>query len=66
MKTVLLIFLTCILATTLHAQNKITIIKAGKLIDTENGKLLTNQLILIENDSIKAVGPDIKIPANAK
>ena len=65
MKKVLLIFLTCILATRLQAQIKITVIKAGKLIDTENGKVLSNQLILIENDSIKAVGPDIKIPANA-
>ncbi|WP_221391705.1 amidohydrolase family protein [Dyadobacter sp. NIV53] len=27
--------------------------------------MLANQLILIENDSIKAVGPDIKIPVNA-
>lgn len=65
MKKVLHFFLSCILVTTLHAQTKITVIKAGKLIDTENGKVLTNQLILIENDSIKAVGADIKIPANA-
>ncbi|MFT3935434.1 MAG: amidohydrolase family protein [Chitinophagaceae bacterium] len=48
------------------AQNKnITVIKAGKLIDTENGKSLDNQLILIENDTIKAVGANIAIPKNA-
>jgi hypothetical protein len=34
-------------------QNKITAIKAGKLVDTENGKLLSNQVILIENDTIR-------------
>jgi len=44
---------------------KTTIIKAGKLIDTENGKLLDNQLILIENDTIKAVGSNIVVPKNA-
>lgn len=66
MKFVLQLFLLCLLATLSFAQTKIsTIIKAGKLIDTESGKVLTNQLILIENDSIKAVGPNIKIPANA-
>ena len=51
---------------TIHAQTKtVTIIKAGKLIDTENGKVLDNQLILIENDTIKAVGSNIAIPKNA-
>lgn len=49
------------------AQNKsITAIKAGKLIDTENGKLLTNQIILIDGDTIQATGPDLTIPANAR
>ncbi len=43
----------------------VTIIKAGKLIDTENGKVLENQLILIENNIIKAVGTNIKIPTGA-
>jgi imidazolonepropionase-like amidohydrolase len=47
------------------AQNKITLIKAGRLIDTENGKLLTNQIIIIDNDTIQAVGSNLSIPANA-
>jgi imidazolonepropionase-like amidohydrolase len=51
---------------TICAQVKtVTIIKAGKLIDTENGKVLDNQLILIENDTIKAVGSNVAIPKNA-
>lgn len=49
-----------------QAQTKtITVIKAGKLIDTENGRVLDNQLILVENDTIKAVGANITIPKNA-
>lgn len=44
----------------------VTVIKAGKLIDTENGKVLTNQMILIENDIIKAVGANLTIPSGAK
>jgi imidazolonepropionase-like amidohydrolase len=47
-------------------QNKLTAIKAGKLIDTENGKVLNDQVILIENDTIKAVGSNILIPKDAK
>lgn len=44
----------------------VTVIKAGKLIDTQNGKVLTNQMILIENDMIKAVGANLTIPSGAK
>ena len=47
-------------------QNKLTAIKSGKLIDTENGKVLNDQVILIENDTIKAVGSNILIPKDAK
>ena len=47
------------------AQNKITVIKAGKLIDTENGKVLTDQIIIIDSDTIKAVGSNLSIPAGA-
>jgi len=43
-------------------QNIFTVIRAGRLIDTENGKVLNNQMILIKNDTIKEVGPNIKIP----
>jgi len=50
----------------IHAQAKtVTVIKAGKLVDTENGKVLENQLILIENDTIRAVGSNLVIPKNA-
>jgi imidazolonepropionase-like amidohydrolase len=51
-----------------QAQNldvPITAIKAGKLIDVENGKTLNNQIILVSHDSIIAVGANVSIPKNA-
>jgi imidazolonepropionase-like amidohydrolase len=44
-------------------ENVFKVIRAGRLIDTENGKVLLNQMILIKNDTIKEVGTIIKIPA---
>ncbi len=44
---------------------KITVIKAGKLIDTENGRVLENQIILIENNIIKSIGANVQIPTSA-
>lgn len=43
----------------------ITVIKAGKLIDVENGKVLTNQIIIVRNDTILEVGANVKIPSIA-
>ncbi len=43
----------------------ITVIKAGKLVDTENGKVLSNQFILIQNDTIISISGNLKIPASA-
>ncbi|MBA4124085.1 MAG: amidohydrolase family protein [Acidobacteria bacterium] len=49
---------------------QIVFIKAGRLIDTRDGKVLQNQGILIEGERIKAVGAlsDIQkqVPANVK
>jgi len=63
MRKLLLSFFIALSILSVNAQTKTpVIIKAGKLIDTENGKVLDNQLILIENDTIKAVGSNIVIP----
>ena len=43
----------------------ITVIKAGKFIDVENGKVLTNQIIIVRHDSIIQVGANISIPKGA-
>lgn len=44
---------------------KVTVIRAGRLIDTVNGKVLENQTIIIEGDRIKAVGSNLTVPAGA-
>ncbi|HQU86231.1 MAG TPA: amidohydrolase family protein, partial [Pyrinomonadaceae bacterium] len=49
-----------------QTKSKITAIKAGKLVDTENGKVLENQIILIEDNIIKAVGANVQIPSGAE
>ena len=47
-------------------ENSVTVILAGNLIDTETGNILTNQKILIEDDIIRAVGPNIDVPKGAE
>ncbi|HMI53479.1 MAG TPA: amidohydrolase family protein [Candidatus Saccharimonadales bacterium] len=41
-------------------------IKAGKLLDPETGRTISNQIILVEGRQIKQIGGDVKIPANAR
>mgnify|MGYP003646234895 FL=1 len=47
-------------------KNEITFIKAGKLFDSENGKILANYVIKIQNNKITTIGKNISIPENAK
>jgi imidazolonepropionase-like amidohydrolase len=44
-----------------------TVIKAGRLIDTRGGRVLTDQHIVIEGERVKRVGPagEIELPAGA-
>ena len=42
-----------------NAQN--TVIKAGHLFDARSGKMLDNQIIIINDGKIKEVGPNLKI-----
>lgn len=48
------------------AQQKIKAIKAGRIIDVVNGKILKNQIILISNDTIINIGSSLLIPSNAE
>ena len=45
--------------------SSVVAIKAGQLIDVESGRALKNQIILIQNGKITAVGSDTKIPEGA-
>ena len=61
----LLLVLLVGVATVQSQPAPITAIKAGRLIDPETGAAATNQVILIEGEKIKAVGPNLAIPAGA-
>src|SRR4249920_2097475 len=41
---------------------KLTAIRAGRLVDPENGSTATNQIILVEGERIKEIGPNVTIP----
>jgi len=49
-----------------NEKSEITFIKAGKLFDSENGKILKNYIIRIKNNKITNVGKNISIPENGK
>jgi len=59
----------------LHAQGRggqpsgpqrITAIRAGRLIDPETGTAATNQIIVTEGERIRDVGPNVPIPSGAE
>lgn len=65
-KTFLLLLSTALLSTPAIAEHHgdkdgAKLIEAGRLIDTENGRVLRNQMILIEDGKIKAVGAKSEI-----
>jgi len=45
---------------------KVTAIKAGRLIDPQTGTAAANQIILIEGERIRDVGPAVAIPPGAE
>jgi imidazolonepropionase-like amidohydrolase len=47
-------------------QEGVTAIKAGHVIDVENGRVLDKQVILVRGKKIDAIGGDLKIPAGAQ
>lgn len=49
----------------LSASAQVTAIRAGKLVDPESGTTLTNQVILVEGRTIRAVGAEVAIPPGA-
>ena len=42
------------------------VIRAGRLLDPEAGRILSNQIILVEGNRIRDVGPNVAIPAGAQ
>jgi imidazolonepropionase-like amidohydrolase len=50
-------------ATTASAQ--VTVVKAGRLVDPDEGTVATDQVIVIRGNKIEAVGAELAIPAGA-
>ena len=44
----------------------ITAIRAGRLLDPEGGRILPNQIIVVEGNRIREVGPNVTIPPGAQ
>ena len=49
-----------------QAPAQITAIRAGRLLDPDGGRLLTNQVIVVEGTRIRDVGPNVAIPPGAR
>jgi imidazolonepropionase-like amidohydrolase len=45
---------------------QVTVVRAGRLIDPDSGTVLSNQIILIQDGKIQAVGKELALPADAK
>ncbi len=43
---------------------QVTVVRAGRLVDPDSGTVLTNQVIMIKDGKIQAVGPALALPAN--
>jgi imidazolonepropionase-like amidohydrolase len=70
MRTLVAVGLVCLAVAPIGAQPQppapITAIRAGRLLDPEAGRILTNQVILVEGTRIRDVGPNVQVPANAR
>jgi imidazolonepropionase-like amidohydrolase len=55
-----------ILLGTLQSSSQVTAIKAGRMFDAEAGTMLKDQVILVKDGRITAVGAGLAIPADAK
>lgn len=49
-----------------RADDAATVIRAGHMVDTELGRIVGPQMILVRGDRIAEVGPQISVPAGAK
>jgi imidazolonepropionase-like amidohydrolase len=47
------------------AQHGTIAIRAGRLLDVESGRISTDQVILVRDGRIQAVGPNLKVPEDA-
>ena len=63
LKNIFMVAVTLVLSASAVAQ--VTVVRAGRLIDPDLGTVLSNQVILIKDGRIQAVGRELAFPANA-
>lgn len=59
-------FLLVLSLSVVGAQAETVVIKAGRLIDPVAGTAAANQIVIIDGSTIKAVGPNLSIPKDAR
>jgi imidazolonepropionase-like amidohydrolase len=68
--SILVLLLTLLFASAAQAQapapSQVLAIRAGRLVDPEAGRTLTDQIILVENGRFAQIGPNLAIPAGAQ
>jgi len=64
MTRILLVVVALALGQSATAQ--VTVVRAGRLIDPDSGTVLTNQVIMIKDGKVQAVGKELALPADAK
>jgi imidazolonepropionase-like amidohydrolase len=47
------------------ANPQVTVIRAGKLVDVDAGRVLTNQMVVVRGGKIEAIGGNLPVPAGA-
>jgi len=64
MRTLIQVVISLVISEAMLAQ--LTVVRAGRLVDTDSGTELSNQTIVISGNKIRAVGPNLKVPDGAK
>jgi len=64
LKNILMVAVALVLSALAVAQ--VTVVRAGRLINPDSGTVLSNQVILIKDGKIQAVGGALALPADAK
>ncbi len=64
-KKVILLAIGLNLLSAIGAQAQVTAVRAGKLIDTDAGTVLTDQIIILRDSKIEAVGKSLDIPVGS-
>jgi imidazolonepropionase-like amidohydrolase len=44
---------------------QVTVIRAGKLVDVDTGRMLANQMLVVRGGKIEAIGENLSVPAGA-